>query len=361
MASLVGPVIGIGAALLAPLLMTVGFVVWDKYWQGSAFALNVFKCGLASVLFVVTLLAMYVGDVRAAAAPYTAESTGFLVLSAFLGITVGDAAWLQALRLLGAKRVIIIDTLKPFLAAVLGALFLHEALSFVTALGVALTSAGVLVVSLEKERVASPNLDPDPTQAIADTAHAVNDPTFIDPGSLDPEALLPLPVAPKRSPVGIGYALAVANVVLDAVGALLVKRFASDVPPFHICLVRFGSAFLTVALLWGAVRLTVELGPKPCARFSGDASWCRLPAQGRTVWARIAVGVVFVTFFCPALSNVALLALPLALALTLTAVGPLYALPLVWVMKGERLTVRALAGAVLAVAGVAILCATQAS
>jgi len=358
--------------------LTVGFVVWDKYWQGSAFALNVFKCGLASGLFVVTLLAMYVGDVRAAAAPYTAESTGFLVLSAFLGITVGDAAWLQALRLLGAKRVIIIDTLKPFLAAVLGALFLHEALSFVTALGVALTSAGVLVVSLEKERVASPNLDPDPTQAIADTADAVNDPTkalrftVIKPNTLfiQKHTLLgvrlrhtisPLPVAPKRSPVGIGYALAVANVVLDAVGALLVKRFASDVPPFHICLVRFGSAFLTVALLWGAVRLTVELGPKPCARVLGNASWCRLPAQGRTVWAWIAMGVVFVTFFCPALSNVALLALPLALALTLTAVGPLYALPLVWVMKGERLTVRALAGAVLAVAGVAILCATQAS
>jgi hypothetical protein len=33
--------------------MTLGFVIWDTLWVGSAIALNLFKSNLASVAFVV--------------------------------------------------------------------------------------------------------------------------------------------------------------------------------------------------------------------------------------------------------------------------------------------------------------------
>ena len=43
----------------------------------------------------------------------------FLVISAFIGITVGDNCWLIALKAIGARRVILVDAIKPFAAALL--------------------------------------------------------------------------------------------------------------------------------------------------------------------------------------------------------------------------------------------------
>ena len=37
-----------------------------------------------------------------------------LVLSGVLGITIGDVVWLHALKLLGARRLILVDSVKPF-------------------------------------------------------------------------------------------------------------------------------------------------------------------------------------------------------------------------------------------------------
>jgi drug/metabolite transporter (DMT)-like permease len=37
---------------------------------------------------------------------------GMLVLSAFLGIAIGDIVWLQALQSLGARKLILVDSVK---------------------------------------------------------------------------------------------------------------------------------------------------------------------------------------------------------------------------------------------------------
>ena len=44
---------GIVAALSAPFLLDVGFLIWDKHWKGSSFALNLYKCTLASIGFLI--------------------------------------------------------------------------------------------------------------------------------------------------------------------------------------------------------------------------------------------------------------------------------------------------------------------
>ena len=41
-------------------------------------------------------------------------------LSSFLGIVVADTLWLASLQILGARRMIAIDALKPFAAAAFG-------------------------------------------------------------------------------------------------------------------------------------------------------------------------------------------------------------------------------------------------
>ena len=59
--------LGVGAALISPLAMTIGFYVWGEHWNGSAFSLNLFKCTLASSLFILTAMAI--------------DSAGFLQVS----------------------------------------------------------------------------------------------------------------------------------------------------------------------------------------------------------------------------------------------------------------------------------------
>ena len=72
------------------------------------------------------------------------------MLSAFLGITLGDNFWLLALKSIGARRVILVDAIKPFLAALIAWPLFGEAISYLTVIGMIVCSAGILYVSLEK-------------------------------------------------------------------------------------------------------------------------------------------------------------------------------------------------------------------
>jgi drug/metabolite transporter (DMT)-like permease len=85
--------------------------------------------------------------------------------------------------------------------------------------------------------------------------------------------------------------------------------------------------------------------------------WYQLPRESFKTWSLVSVGVLFVTFFCPALSNYALFKIAMALALTLTSITPLYALFLEWAVYGreKKPTLRGIFGASLAVGGVIIL------
>merc|ERR1712183_776446 len=94
-------------------------------------------------------------------------------------------------------------------------------------------------------------------------------------------------------------------------------------------------------------------------------TWYKLPIgvtaagiMNRKSWLKISLGVVFVTFICPALTNSAVFHIPLGLAMSLGSITPLFALLLEWPIyrtKEKIPTVRALIGAILAVSGVVVL------
>jgi drug/metabolite transporter (DMT)-like permease len=146
---------GVLAAVGNPFFMTIGFFIWDKQWLGSAFALNMYKCSVASVGFVIaaisTRAAIMNTSMEDLADIFTQTKVGFLVLSSTIGILIGDWAWLEGLHRIGAKRIIIIDTLKPFLAALLGWVVLGEGLNPIAGVGLLITAVGVLVVNLEQQ------------------------------------------------------------------------------------------------------------------------------------------------------------------------------------------------------------------
>ena len=84
-------------------------------------------------------------------------------------------------------------------------------------------------------------------------------------------------------------------------------------------------------------------------------AWYLLPDASYSTWRRISFGVVFVSFLQPALTNYAMFQISLALLLTLESIGPLYSLPLSYILQGDRPTFRACVGAILAVIGIIVL------
>jgi drug/metabolite transporter (DMT)-like permease len=86
-----------------------------------------------------------------------------------------------------------------------------------------------------------------------------------------------------------------------------------------------------------------------------EKPWYSLPETKSVPWIRVSLGVAFVSFLQPALTNYAMFQISLALLLTLESIGPLYSLPLSLLLQNERPTYRACLGAILAVAGIAIL------
>jgi drug/metabolite transporter (DMT)-like permease len=367
--------LGVAAALAAPLIMTLGFIVWDTHWKGSAFALNLFKCNLASLGFLILVC-----TTRSNPFPkevFTGEAVGFMFISSTIGIVIGDWTWLEALQLLGARRVILMDSLKPFLAALMGWLFLDEKLRPATAGGIALTVAGVLLVSLETEQEKDSDTTK-PTDASATATATDGSAVLVTTG--DPPAVID-PIVEVAEEEGIqdqvgteskvsaemprrdlrrGYPYSILNVALDTYGAVLIKQHGEDFTVWEINLLRFGFAGVVMLLisffmmLLRCLRPTTEACTHPNRNYT---PWYSLPSSTmtRSSWLHVSFGVVLVTFATPSLSNYALFEIALALALTLGSIGPIYSLPLTYLLQQDPPTVRTIAGAFLAVGGVVIL------
>jgi len=357
---------GIIAAGLSPLAMTVGFTVWGKCWKGSAFSLNIFKCTLAGALFMIICLASSDSKLFSAVVSRSSmKNQSKIIFSSFLGIVIGDNAWLLSLQIIGAKQVIVIDTLKPFLAAILGFYFLGEPFSFSFMLGIIVSTFGIILVSLESFRKRS--------EEEQSQSKTINRMTYT-----------------------LGYVLAIINVLFDAFGSLLTKKFGKSYNTFEINFLRFGFASVILVMTSWIISIVIAIteyksNQKNAMHTSGNpmhhslyaqiemndvnqnynqhksevvrtfvkSPWYLLPFVDEMTtkeWLSVIGGIMVVTFLCPALSNYALFEIPLGLCLTLTSLGPVYSVPVVYFISSESTGWVGLCGATLTFVGVFILC-----
>ena len=138
----------------------------------------------------------------------------------------------------------------------------------------------------------------------------------------------------------------------------MTKVYGAKFTTWGINLIRLGSSGTFLIFVSVILRLLAKRhSTAEEYEVFNKASWYRLPSDmSYQDWSKVSLGVVFVTFLCPALSNYALFQIALALALTLGSITPVYALILEWaILPNERPTLRAIIGASLAVAGVAVL------
>lgn len=383
---------GVIAALAAPFFMAFGFIIWEKIWKasgGSAFALNMFKCNVAAVGFLIIsfILGWTTGTSAATETStdgqddnqekkiiFTYQSLSYLILSGFIGIIIGDLAWLEALRLIGATKVLVIDSIKPFTAALMGWLVLDESINKIAYSGIFLTVLGILIVSLEREKTddhLNENIDDNDAEVLVITEGVENRDGQLKQDELNDTTIVPTEASDKeiqkiennRCWKTRGYTFAVGNVILDTYGSILTKQHGVGMSTWSINLIRFGSAGLVMIFIsltsFMFVLLTRNRTSQILVPEDNGISWFLLPHMNMIAWLKICAGVLFVTFICPSLSNYALFQISLAFASTLGSISPLYALILEWPFHGTKPSFRAIIGASLAIGGVCILAILQ--
>lgn len=246
------------------------------------------------------------------------SQVSLLALSGVAGLTLGDAAYFFALQTIGPRRGALVLSLHPMFTALLGVLLLGEGLTWIGVAGMVVTLAGVAWVVAERSA----------------------------PGEL-------------HGSLWLGVLGGVGGAVGQAVGAILAKAGLGYAPgsvleqmsgldaasrvevhAFLGTLIRMISGFVPLmlfALVLGAVPRTFEK-----------------VRDGKAMAACLG-GSVFGPFVGVSLSLYALTRVDSYVAATIFATAPVLVIPLVWVVYKERVSWRAVLGALVACAGVGML------
>ena len=282
--------LAIAGGAVAPGLMAFGLFVWADAWTYSPLALNAFKCALGSSLFGVVVLIIY-------RRPMPARAVLWLAFSSLLGIVIADTLWLAALQILGARRMIAIDALKPFVAAFMGYFLLGDAVPWLGYLGVVVCALGVYLLNVESAEQEEDNSDaPSPPDAVREPVGAAPPPPAADgtrssprrdAAARDPDVVEADDVAVEEAtepPYLRGYAYATVNVILDVYAATITVAERGPLSSAEVNLLRFGLAAVLLILVWVLREGRLKSDAKPMSRRD---------------WMRVALGVVFVTFLTP--------------------------------------------------------------
>jgi len=131
------------AAILSALSWTISSLIVERRGKAySPWSLNALT-KLGGLLTVSLLAFLMMGQFfpRASAAQW-----GMLLLSGFLGFSLGDGFLYAAFQTLGAKRTLLIFSANPVLTALFGWIFLGEALMPAHLVGILLAVAGIMWV-----------------------------------------------------------------------------------------------------------------------------------------------------------------------------------------------------------------------
>ncbi len=251
--------------------------------------------GLMKVVLAAPML-LIAAQVVGVGWPQTGGHGAALVVSAVLGMVVADTTYMMTLKRLGAARAVFVIPLVPGATALLAWLALHEQLSTASLLGAVITLAGVVVA------VKAPAAD-----------------------------------APRLGLAGV--VVAGAYVVSQAASNVVLKGVLVDTEALHIATIRLvlgGVLFMPLTVHEGGLR----------------------PLLQRSTLPRLALAVAIGTGAGMWLGTVGTQRLPVAVATTLAATTPVWALMLA-AFHGERPSRASLWGAVLAVLGVALIASSM--
>ena len=262
--------------------------------QLSPLVLNLIK-GSMAVGFIVLTLAIR----QQLLMSLPMASVWLLLISGVVGIGLGDTAYFVTVNALGARQALLLEMLAPPLAALMSLVFLEEQLSPLAWLGMGLTLAGIIWVVGER----SPRTDVSGARLIR------------------------------------GVVFGVLSALGQSVGSVLSRAALADtaVDPLWSSLLRLSAGLVCIGglLLW---RVKPQSRPVISGRLLGG----------------VAIAAFFGTYLAIWLQQIALKYSPAGIAQSLLATSPIMVLPMALVI-GERVTLRAICGALLALVGIWLL------
>jgi len=236
--------------------------------------------------------------------PWDAGSRAWLwlSLSGVVGFSLADLCLFRAFVLIGSRLSMLIMSLVPPFTALAGWLVLGETLSKTDFLGMTLTVAGVAWVVAEKRPAGKGG--------------------------------------PEGRPSAAGVFLALAAALGQAVQLVISKLGMGGYSPFGATQIRLISGMAGFAVLFFAL----SWWPKVF-----------LALRDRPAMARVGLGAFFGPFLGVSLSLVSIQLTTTGVASTIMALSPVLIIPFSALFFGERITPRAVLGALAAVAGTALL------
>jgi drug/metabolite transporter (DMT)-like permease len=295
--------IGEAAALAAAACWAVGSHLFGRVARDvPPGALNLAKCFTATAFFAATGV-VTLGRAHPVVPP---AALPWLLVSGVIGLALGDSAYFAAMATIGVRRALLLLSTAPVFAAIGGAIFLHEPLGLRELAAVATVMLGVVVVVNEQ-------------------------------GGPLPRGLA---VTPRATGLGVFWGLCAG--LGQAAGSLLTRTaMGLGASSFDTALLRLCAGVVAMLVIAAASRRVTP--------------WARALARPRLL-AAIAGSAFVGTYLGMWLSQVAIgRASSTAIAATLLATSPIFALPLGRWLEKERVTIRALGGTALAVAGLCAL------
>ena len=283
------------AALAAAFVWALSSTIWQRVGQEiPAVVLNLLKGAIALFMLLSTLLIF--GKSLPAINP---NVLAMLLIGGVLGIGIGDTAWFVVLKYLGARRTLLLETLSPPLTALFAFIFLQEKLSLIACTGILLTIFGVAWVIAERT---------------AETA------------------------LPSKH-IWLGLGMSLLGQTANASGAILSRAAFTqiDIDPLWTAALRL-SGGMTVMLLFFN-RINAE-------------SLKQLKAP--KILGAIVLAAFLGTYLGIFLQQTSFKYAPAGIAQALNSTSPLFILP-ASVLTGEKVSLRAVVGVVVAIAGIALL------
>ena len=298
--------IGELAALGASCCWAVGSHLFGRIGRSGEVApgaMNLGKCVAALGFFLTTALVLGAlgGHVVPLASP---RAAGWLLASGFIGLALGDGAYFQAIVTIGVRRSLLLLSTAPVFAAIGGALWLGEQLGAREWAAILAVMIGVGLVVEER-----------------------------DAGSAD---------RPPQRLTAAGVLFGVAAGLGQATGSLMSRvAMAEGVTALDAALVRLPAGVVGIVILAALSR-----------RLVGYARALRRPRVMGAVAGSAAVGTylgIWLSQFAIGHSS------STAIASTLLATSPIFALPLGKWLNADRITPRALGGTLVACTGLVLL------
>jgi drug/metabolite transporter (DMT)-like permease len=294
---------GIGeiAGLSAAMLWAFSSLLYAET-KLTAWGMNFSKIAIAVVILFVQIVMLAVWN-ETAVLTATRADWKWLGLSGLIGLTIGDTFYFRSLQILGARRCLIVTTTAPVFAALLGWLWLGEVLIWLSVVGIAMTLAGIMWVILDGD--------------------GKNEEPGYYPGS-------------QR--VGIAYG--VASSLCQAVGLATSKVGMETIGPLEGTFIRmFLGGLFALCVVAGKRQLTATISQVARAEVLRKF----LPAVVCGTW----LGVWF--------SQIAAKETEVGIAQTLLATCPLFAIPMVRMKYGTKITPAAVVGSIVAVVGICLI------